>query len=235
MPKEVNLLKETILIVDDEERMRKLISAYLKKENFNVLEAENGHEAINIFKSNKVHLIILDIMMPVMDGWTVCKELRKTSNVPIVLLTAKSEDDDKLLGFELGTDHYVTKPFNARLLIAKIKSIIRRTYYSETTVKKELYFDGVSIDELSHRVSIDGTPIYLSPKEYDILLYFAINKDIVLSREKLLDYIWGIDFFGDLRTVDSHIKRLREKLGDKSHLISTVRGTGYKFEVKNEN
>jgi DNA-binding response OmpR family regulator len=235
LTKEVNLLKETILIVDDEERMRKLISAYLKKENFNVLEAENGHEAINIFKSNKVHLIILDIMMPVMDGWTVCKELRKTSNVPIVLLTAKSEDDDKLLGFELGTDHYVTKPFNARLLIAKIKSIIRRTYYSETTVKKELYFDGVSIDELSHRVSIDGTPIYLSPKEYDILLYFAINKDIVLSREKLLDYIWGIDFFGDLRTVDSHIKRLREKLGDKSHLISTVRGTGYKFEVKNEN
>jgi DNA-binding response OmpR family regulator len=230
----VNLLKETILIVDDEERMRKLISAYLKKEEFNIIEAENGLEALNIFKNNKIHLLILDVMMPVMDGWTACKELRKISNVPIVLLTAKSEDDDKLLGFELGTDHYVTKPFNARLLIAKIKSIIRRTYYSETTLKKELFFDGVQIDELSHRVSIDGTPIYLSPKEYDLMLYFATNRGIVLTREKLLDYIWGIDFFGDLRTVDSHIKRLREKLGEKSYLISTVRGTGYKFEVKNE-
>lgn len=231
----MNPLKETILIVDDEERMRKLISAYLKKEDFNIIEAENGLEALNIFKNNKIHLLILDIMMPVMDGWTACKELRKTSNVPIILLTAKSEDDDKLLGFELGTDHYVTKPFNARLLMAKIKSIIRRTYYLDTNVKKELYFDGVHIDELSHRVSIDGTPIYLSPKEYDLLLYFATNQGIVLSREKLLDYIWGIDFFGDLRTVDSHIKRLREKLGDKAHLISTIRGTGYKFEVRHEN
>jgi two-component system response regulator ResD len=230
----VRPLKETVLIVDDEERMRKLIAAYLKKENYNIIEAENGLEAINLFKANKIHLIILDVMMPVMDGWTVCRELRKISNVPIILLTAKSEDDDKLLGFELGTDHYVTKPFNARLLVAKIKSIIRRSYYLETEVKKELYFDGVHIDELSHRVSIDGTPIYLSPKEYDILLYFAANQGIVLSREKLLDYIWGMDFFGDLRTVDSHIKRLREKLGEKAYLISTVRGTGYKFEVRNE-
>lgn len=227
-------LKETVLIVDDEERMRKLIAAYLKKEHFNILEAENGREALNMFKNNKIHLVILDIMMPVMDGWTVCKELRKLSNVPIILLTAKAEDEDKLLGFELGTDHYVTKPFNPRLLIAKAKSLVKRTYYSEIKVKKELFFDGIHIDDLSHSVTLDGVPIYLSPKEYDILLYFSANQSIVLSREKILDSIWGVDFDGDLRTVDSHIKRLREKLGEKAYLISTIRGTGYKFEVKDE-
>lgn len=227
-------MKETILIVDDEERMRKLIGAYLKKEDYDILQAENGAEALITFKSNKVHLIILDIMMPIMDGWTLCKELRKISNVPIILLTAKSEDDDKLLGFELGTDHYVTKPFNMKLLIAKVKTLIKRTYYSEPKIKKELYFDGLHIDELSHNVTLDGKQIYLSPKEYELLLYMVVNKDIVLSREKMLDYIWGIDYFGDLRTVDTHIKRIREKLGDKAYLVSTVRGSGYKFEVKNE-
>jgi DNA-binding response OmpR family regulator len=173
-------------------------------------------------------------MMPIMDGWTLCKEIRKISSVPIILLTAKSEDDDKLLGFELGTDHYVTKPFNMKLLIAKVKTLIKRTYYSEPKIKKELYFDGLHIDELSHNVTLDGKQIYLSPKEYELLLYMVVNKDIVLSREKMLDYIWGIDYFGDLRTVDTHIKRIREKLGDKAYLVSTVRGSGYKFEVKNE-
>ncbi|MCM8712059.1 response regulator transcription factor [Clostridium sp. SYSU_GA19001] len=227
-------MKEKILIVDDEDRMRKLIVAYLKKEGYETLEAENGMEALNIFKNEKVHLIILDIMMPVMDGLTVCRELRKTSNVPIIFLTAKGEDEDKLLGFELGTDHYVTKPFNMKLLIAKIKSLINRVYNSEPQLKKEHFYDGLYIDELSHKVTVNGSALNLSPKEFDLLVYFALNKDIVLSREKILDYIWGYDFEGDLRTVDSHIKRLREKLGEKAYLISTVRGTGYKFEAKNE-
>lgn len=227
-------MKETILIVDDEERMRKLIGAYLRKEGYEILEAENGAEAINIFRGSRVHLIILDVMMPVMDGWTACKEIRKSSGVPIIFLTAKGEDDDKLLGFELGTDHYVTKPFNTKLLVANVKSLIKRTYYYEAEVKKELYFDGLHIEEMSHHVTLDEKEVYLSPKEYDLLLYLATNESIVLTREKILDYIWGMDYFGDLRTVDTHIKRLREKLGDKSYLISTVRGTGYMFEVKNE-
>lgn len=227
-------MKEKILIVDDEERMRKLIAAYLLKEGYEVFEAENGVQALNMFKSQSIHLIILDIMMPVMDGWTVCKEIRKTSDIPIIFLTAKGEDEDKLLGFELGTDHYVTKPFNMKLLIARVKSLINRVYKAEAKLKKEHFYDGLYVDELSHKVTIDGVQLSLSPKEYDLLLYFIANEDIVLSREKLLDYIWGFDFEGDLRTVDSHIKRLREKLGEKAYLISTVRGTGYRFEAKHE-
>jgi len=227
-------MKEKILIVDDEERMRKLIGAYLKKEGYEIIEAENGLEALSLCKSERIHLIILDVMMPVMDGWTVCKELRKNSNVPIIFLTAKGEDEDVLLGFELGTDHYMTKPFDIRLLIAKIKSLMNRVYYSEPQIKKKLYFDGLCIDELSHKVTIDDVVINLSPKEYDLLLYFVANNGIVLTREKILDYIWGIDFFGDFRTIDSHIKRLREKLGDKAYLITTIRGVGYKFEDKDE-
>jgi two-component system, OmpR family, response regulator ResD len=227
-------MKEKILIVDDEDRMRKLIGAYLLKEGYEISEAENGVQAINVFKSQNVHLIILDIMMPVMDGWSVCKEIRKTSNVPIIFLTAKGEDEDKILGFELGTDHYVTKPFNMKLLIARVKSLLNRVYKSENKGKKEHFFDGLFVDELSHRVTINGANLNLSPKEYDLLLYFIANEGIVLSREKILDYIWGYDFDGDLRTVDSHIKRLREKLGEKAYLISTIRGTGYRFDAKNE-
>lgn len=227
-------MKEKILIVDDEERMRKLIGAYLKKDGYETLEAENGLEAINIFKKEKIHLIVLDVMMPVMDGYTVCREIRKNSNVPIIFLTAKGEDEDKLLGFELGTDHYVTKPFNMKILIAKIKSLINRVYNSEPQLKQEHFYDGLRIDELSHKVTVDGETLNLSPKEFDLLVYFTANKDIVLSREKILDAIWGYDFEGDLRTVDSHIKRLREKLGEKAYLLSTVRGTGYRFEARDE-
>lgn len=227
-------MNSTILVVDDEERMRKLIGAYLKKEGYTVLEAENGLEALTVFKSAKVHLLILDVMMPVMDGWTVCTELRRFSDVPIILLTAKGEDDDKILGFELGTDHYMTKPFNIKILLAKVKSLLKRAYFSEPQSKKELYFDGLYIDELSHRVALDGKEIPLSPKEYDLLLYCAVNRGIVLSREKILDTLWGIDFYGDLRTVDTYIKRVREKLGEKGYLLSTVRGAGYRFEVMDD-
>lgn len=227
-------MKETILIVDDEERMRTLIAAYLKKEEYNVLQAENGINALRVLKENKVQVLILDVMMPLMDGWTCCTEIRKTSNIPIIMLTAKAEDEDKLLGFELGIDKYVTKPFSPKVLVAEVKSLIKRIYNKDEATKKDDNYDGLSIDKLSYRVTVDEKEIYLSPKEFELLLYFVINKGIVLSREKILDSVWGMDYFGELRTVDTNIKRLREKLGEKAYLISTVRGTGYKFEVKNE-
>jgi DNA-binding response OmpR family regulator len=227
-------MKEKILIVDDEERMRRLIAAYMTKEGYEVYEAENGAQALSVFRSNPVHLILLDVMMPLMDGFTTCREIRKTSSVPIIFLTAKGEEEDKLLGFEMGTDHYVTKPFNMKLLIAMVKSLLNRAYNIDAKEKKEHLYDGLFVDELSHKVTLNGAPLNLSPKEYDLLVYFIANEGIVLSREKLLDYIWGYDFEGDLRTVDTHIKRLREKLGEKANLISTVRGTGYRFEGTNE-
>lgn len=226
------IMNKTILIVDDEERMRILIEAYLKKEGFNVLQAENGEEALEVFKENVIELIVLDVMMPVKDGWTTCLELRKSSNVPILMLTAKSEDEDQLLGFKLGIDSYVTKPFSPKVLIAKIKALINRAYPKENGNQDENSYDGLYINEQFHQVKIEGEEIYLSPKEFELLCYFIRNKDIVLSREKILDAVWGLDYFGDLRTVDTHIKRLREKLGEKAYLIATVRGTGYKFEVK---
>ncbi|MBV7274947.1 response regulator transcription factor [Clostridium sp. PL3] len=225
-------MAKTILIVDDEERMRVLIEAYLKKEGFNVIHAENGEEALKKFKSTTIDLVILDIMMPIMDGWTTCKELRKISDVPIIMLTAKSEDEDQLLGFKLGTDSYVTKPFSPKILAAKVVALIKRAYPEENRTNNCNFFDGLYINEEYHEVKIDDKDIYLSPKEYELLCYFVKNKDIVLSREKMLDTIWGVDYYGDLRTVDTHIKRLREKLEDKAYLIATVRGTGYKFEVK---
>ena len=187
--------------------------------------------ALKIFAANKVHLVVLDVMMPVMDGWTTCSELRKKSDVPILMLTAKGEDDDKLLGFQLGTDNYETKPFSPKVLVAKINALIKRVYFTKVDNLRD-NFDGLTVDEEAHIVTIDKNEIYLSPKEFELLTYFIRNKDISLSREKILNAVWGMDYFGDLRTVDTHIKRLREKLGDKAYLISTVRGSGYKFEVK---
>ncbi|WP_373898630.1 response regulator transcription factor [Haloimpatiens sp. FM7315] len=230
-------MKETLLIVDDEERILDLISIYLKKENYNVIKAFNGLEAIKIFNNEKIDLIILDVMMPIMDGWDVCKEIRKNSDVPIIMLTAKAEEDDELIGFQLGIDHYVTKPFSPKTLIARVKAIIRRTNSSTSTsdnTKDLNNINGICIDKLCHKVSIDNIEINLSPKEFELLHYLILNKGIVLTREKILDTLWGIDYLGDLRTVDTAIKRLREKIGSKSYLISTIRGVGYRFEVKNE-
>ncbi|WML33818.1 response regulator transcription factor [Clostridium sp. OS1-26] len=225
-------MAKTILIVDDEERMRVLIEAYLKKESFNVLHAENGEEALAVFKSNTVDLVVLDIMMPIMDGWTTCRELRRISNVPIIMLTAKSEDEDQLLGFSLGTDSYVTKPFSPKILAAKIVALLKRAYPENSKESNNNIYDGLYINEQYHEVKIDDADVYLSPKEYELLCYLVKNKDLVLSREKILDFVWGLDYYGDLRTVDTHIKRLREKLAGKAYLVTTVRGVGYKFEVK---
>lgn len=225
-------MEESILVVEDEERMRDLIEAYLRKEKFSTLMAKNGLEAIKIFDTNKVSLVILDIMMPFMDGFDVCKYIRRNSDVPVIILTARSEEDDKLLGYEIGADDYITKPFSPKVLMAKVKALLKRYYPDQTHSGPKTNLDGLIIDELSHEVLIDDKEIYLSPKEYDLLLYLARNKGIALSRDKILDGVWGMDYFGDERTVDTHVKRLREKLLNKAYLIATIRGSGYKLEVK---
>lgn len=225
-------MSKTILLVDDEERLRFLMDAYLKKEGFSTIQAENGEQAIKAFKENSVDLVVLDIMMPIMDGWATCRELRKISNVPVIMLTAKAEDEDQLLGFQLGTDSYVTKPFSPKVLVARIKALLKRAYPNEEENNNDKFYDGIYVNEEYHEVKINEKEIYLSPKEFELLCYFIRNKDIVLTREKILDAVWGLDYEGDLRTVDTHIKRLREKLGEKAYLIATIRGTGYKFEVK---
>jgi DNA-binding response OmpR family regulator len=225
-------LDKTVLLVEDEARMRILLSDYFKREGYIFLEASNGLEALKIFKDNTVDIIILDIMMPFMDGWDVCKNIRKTSQVPIILLTAKAEEDDKLLGYELGADDYVTKPFSPKVLIAKVKALLKRSEPPVEQNENIVEYQGLVIDELSHDVRVDGTSVILTPKEYDLLLFLIINKGIALSRDKILDSVWGMDYYGDARTVDTNIKRLREKLGDKADMITTIRGSGYKFEVK---
>lgn len=202
-------MSRTILMVDDEERMRVLIEAYLKHEGLNVILAENGRDALEKFKNNHVDLVVLDIMMPIMDGWATCRELRKISNIPIIMLTARAEDEDQLLGFQLGTDSYVTKPISPKILVAKIKALLKRVYDEDSTVKKNIY-GGIFIDKEGHEVKVDGKSVYLSPKEFELLYYLIKNKDIVLSREKILDSVWGLDYCGDLRTVDTHVKRLRK-------------------------
>lgn len=228
-------MKETILIVEDEERMKNLIEAYLVKNEYEPILSSNGVEAVRIFNSRKIDLVILDIMMPIMDGFDLCRYLRKNSDVPIIMLTAKSQEEDKLLGYELGADDYITKPFSPKVLVAKVKVLLKRYYAEEQNNRNGINLNGLVINELSHKVIIDDNEIYLSPKEYDLLLYFVKNKGIVLSRDKILDGVWGMDYYGELRTVDTHIKRLREKLLNKAYLITTVRGSGYKLEVKNEN
>lgn len=227
-------MNETVLVVDDEERLRDLIDAYLRKEGFKVLQASNGAEAIKILKRNQVQLVILDVMMPVLDGWSTLNEMRKFTDIPVIMLTAKAEEDDKLMGFEFGTDIYLSKPVSPKVVTANVKALVKRAYHTNSKNNSGNDFGGLSIDENSHQVEIHGSEINLSPKEFELLIYFVKNRGLVLSREKILDSVWGMDYYGDLRTVDTHIKRLREKLGGKSNLISTVRGSGYKFDVKNE-
>lgn len=219
-----------ILVVDDEVRMRKLIKDYFKREGFEVSEADNGITALDTFRKGSFDLIILDIMMPFMDGYAVCKEIRKKSSIPIIFLTAKSEDEDKLTGYSLEADDYMTKPFSPKILVAKAKAIIKRNIGLSDNNK--IIINGIEIDEASYRVTVNGEEITLSKKEYEILLYFLKNKNIVLTRENLIENIWGYDFEGEIRTVDTLVKRLREKLLDKADMIVTVRGVGYKFEVK---
>lgn len=225
-------MSETLLIVEDEERMRNLLYAYFTKENYIVLTAENGLRGLELFRNHSIDLVILDIMMPLMDGFTLCTEIRKSSDVPIIILTAKSEEDDKLLGYELGADDYITKPFSPRVLVAKGKALLKRMNSASDKSNESVSYDGLMIDETSHEVKIDDKEVYLSPTEFQLLLYFSKNKGIALTRDTILDAVWGIDYYGDLRTVDTHVKRLREKLQDKAYLISTVRGSGYKFEVR---
>lgn len=219
-----------ILVVDDESRMRKLVSDFLTKKNFQVLEAGDGEEAIDIFYAEKdVALIILDVMMPKMDGWEVCREIRKDSKVPIIMLTARGDERDELLGFELGVDEYISKPFSPKILVARVEAILRRTGQGNT--EDTLSAGGIVIDKAAHIATVDGKTMDLSFKEFELLTYFLENQGIALSREKILNSVWNYDYFGDARTIDTHVKKLRSKMGDKGEYIKTVWGMGYKFEV----
>ena len=222
--------KLKILVVDDESRMRKLVRDFLVKSNYTVLEAEDGAQAVEIFfAQNDIALIILDVMMPKMDGWQVCKEIREYSKVPIIMLTAKSDERDELQGFELGVDEYISKPFSPKILVARVEAILRRT--GQTGTEEILEEEGIRIDKAAHSVTVDGDPVELSYKEFELLTYFLENKGIALSREKILNSVWNYDYFGDARTIDTHVKKLRSKLGSKGELIKTIWGMGYKFEV----
>ena len=219
-----------ILVVDDESRMRKLVKDFLTKKNFQVLEAGNGEEAMDIFYEEKdIALIILDVMMPKMDGWEVCREIRKNSKVPIIMLTARSDERDQLLGFDLGVDEYISKPFSPKILVARVEAILRRT--GQNNPEDVISAGGIVIDKAAHLATVDGKPMELSFKEFELLTYFLENQGIALSREKILNSVWNYDYFGDARTIDTHVKKLRSKMGDKGEYIKTVWGMGYKFEV----
>lgn len=219
-----------ILVVDDESRMRKLVSDFLVKDGYQVLEAEDGEEALRIFfEENDIALIILDVMMPKMDGWQTCREIRASSKVPIIMLTAKSDERDELLGFELGVDEYISKPFSPKILVARAGAILRRTMQASAETKLEI--GGITVDKSAHIVTIDGKEVELSFKEFELLVYFMENKGIALSREKILNSVWNYDYFGDARTIDTHVKKLRSKLGGKGDLIKTIWGLGYKLEA----
>lgn len=220
-----------ILVVDDESRMRKLVKDFLAREGYTVLEAGDGMEAMDVFYEDKdIALVILDVMMPKMDGWQVCREIRESSKVPIIMLTARSEERDELQGFELGVDEYISKPFSPKILVARVNAILRRTF--GTDGGDVLNAGGITIDKAAHIVKIDRKPVDLSFKEFELLAYFVENQGIALSREKILNNVWNYDYFGDARTIDTHVKKLRSKLGDKGEYIRTIWGMGYKFEVE---
>ena len=235
--KEIRFLEEEamdalkILVVDDESRMRKLVRDFLSKKNFQVLEAGDGEEAMDIFyKEKDIALIILDVMMPKMDGWEVCREIRKNSKIPIIMLTARGDERDELLGFDLGVDEYISKPFSPKILVARVEAILRRT--GQSAAEDILSAGGIVIDKAAHQASVDGRPMDLSFKEFELLTYFLENEGIALSREKILNSVWNYDYFGDARTIDTHVKKLRSKMGEKGEYIRTVWGMGYKFEVE---
>lgn len=220
-----------ILIVDDESRIRKLIKDFVEQEEYSVIEAADGEEAVEQFEANinKIKLVILDVMMPKQDGWSALRQIRQISNVPVIMLTARSEEQDELFGYELGVDEYVSKPFSPKILIAKIKAILQRT--SPKEVEKKNY-DGIEIDTEGRNITVDGKQIELSLREYELLKYLLDNENIALSRDKILNNVWNYDYYGDSRTIDSHIKKIRHKLGKKGKYIKTMRGVGYKFEIK---
>ena len=218
-----------ILVVEDESRMRKLVKDFLAIKGYKVIEAEDGEQAVDIFfKEKDIGLVILDVMMPKMDGWEVCRTLRRYSQVPIIMLTARSEERDELLGFELGVDEYISKPFSPKILVARIEAILRR---GNAGTGEILEAAGIRVDKDAHEASVDGQPVDLSNKEFELLTYFMENQGMALSREKILNNVWNYDYFGDARTIDTHVKKLRSKLGEKGELIKTIWGMGYKFEV----
>lgn len=218
-----------ILVVDDEARMRKLVKDFLMVKRFQVIEAEDGEQAVDLFFQQKdIALIILDVMMPKMDGWEVCKTIRQYSQVPIIMLTARAEERDELQGFKLGVDEYISKPFSPKILVARVEAILRR---SKAVVSAASEIGGIRIDKAAHQVTIDGKAIELSYKEFELLTYFIENQGIALSREKILNNVWNYDYFGDARTIDTHVKKLRSKMGEKGEYIKTIWGMGYKFEV----
>ena len=219
-----------ILVVDDEARMRKLVKDFLIKSNYDVIEAEDGSQALDIFFEQKdIALIILDVMMPKMDGWEVCREVRQYSKVPIIMLTAKSDERDELQGFQLGVDEYISKPFSPKILVARVEAILRRT--NQLDEEEILEAGGIVLNKSAHSVTIDGKDVELSYKEFELLTYFLENRGIALSREKILNNVWNYDYFGDARTIDTHVKKLRSKMGEKGDLIKTIWGMGYKFEA----
>ena len=221
----------TVLIVDDEARMRKLIKDFLAQKGFEILEAADGEEALKVFEENqnKINLILLDVMMPKLDGWSVLRQIRQTSKVPIIMLTARGEEQDELFGFELGVDEYISKPFSPKILVARVEAILKRTKPEEKKLKD---YGGIVIDAKGRTVTVDGKQIEMSLREYELLKYLVDNANIALSRDKILNNVWNYDYYGDSRTIDSHIKKIRHKLGKKGKYIETIRGIGYKFEIK---
>ena len=220
-----------ILVVDDESRIRKLLRDFFTAKGYQILEAEDGEKAIEVFEENrnKIKLILLDVMMPKLDGWSVLRKIRQESNLPVIMLTARGEEQDELFGFELGVDEYISKPFSPKILVARVEAILKRVYGD---IKQLKDYDGIVIDQEGRTVKVDGKPIDLSLREYELLKYLLDNENIALSRDKILNNVWNYDYYGDSRTIDSHIKKIRHKLGKKGKYIETVRGIGYKFEIK---
>ena len=224
-------MEESILVVDDEERMRKLIKDFLTNKGYHILQAEDGEKALEIYQENKskIMLVLLDVMMPKLDGWSVLRQIRQTSKVPIIMLTARGEEQDELFGFELGVDEYISKPFSPKILVARVEAILKRTQGDTKEVKD---YGGIEIDKEGRTVTVDGKVLELSLREYELLVYLVENENIALSRDKILNNVWNYDYYGDSRTIDSHIKKIRHKLGKRGKYIKTMRGVGYKFEVK---